>query len=46
MFAAKYEFLKLTLRIEAEGGDSCERRYEERRLRVKAKRYEQDVAAE
>jgi len=31
------------LLIEAKGGDSCERRNEERRLRVKAKRYEHSV---
>ncbi|WP_153009992.1 hypothetical protein [Sporosarcina koreensis] len=33
------------IRIEAKDGDSCERRNVERRLRVKAKRYEQDLAA-
>ncbi|HEX5564402.1 MAG TPA: hypothetical protein VFX34_05550 [Sporosarcina sp.] len=31
--------------IGAEVGDSCEHRYEERRLRVKAQRYEQEVKA-
>ncbi|MDW0118169.1 hypothetical protein QTL97_14650 [Sporosarcina thermotolerans] len=41
-----YVFIKSdTELIGVEGGDSCESRYEERLLRVKAQRYEQGVVS-